>query len=349
MKNISPIHIVYCYRQPRNLFSIERVFESVSSHLHENISYENLFVPCHGTGWREILRNLKRCRNVECSLFHVTGDVHYCVLASRQPAVLTIHDLGGILNDPNPLKRFFKKLWWIRLPVRAAKAVTCISEATRRELLAVCRIDPAKVHVIHNPVDDMFCWSDRAFREECPRLLHFAKFANKNSVRLARALAGIRCHLRIVGRISDEFRLALEENGIDYSHSWKLSNKEIIAEYRDCDMVCFPSLYEGFGMPIIEAQASGRVVLTSNRPPMNDIAGNGAWLVEPEDVLSIRNGIQTLLEDGELRNRLLKIGRENVKRFSTGTIAAEYEKLYRKVLYNTASLPSINGGHDDCT
>ena len=77
---------------------------------------------------------------------------------------------------------------------------------------------------------------------------------------------------------------------IRYVYKCDLSNQEILDEYMNCDIVSFPSLYEGFGMPIIEGQAVGRVVFTSDLEPMKEIAGDAALLVDPYSIESIRNG-----------------------------------------------------------
>lgn len=84
-------------------------------------------------------------------------------------------------------------------------------------------------------------------------------------------------------------------------------------------------------MPIIEGQATGRVVLTSDIAPMNEIAGEAAWFVNPYDVESIRNGFIKLINDAELRKELISKGKENVKRFAVEKIAADYLNLYREV------------------
>ena len=110
-----------------------------------------------------------------------------------------------------------------------------------------------------------------------------------------------------------------------------LTDEQMADEYRRADMVSFASLAEGFGMPIIEGQATGRVVVTSALPPMNEVAGGGAVLVDPLSVESIRHGFLAAMRDAELRRRLIAIGRANVERFSAETIAAQYVALYRRV------------------
>lgn len=121
----------------------------------------------------------------------------------------------------------------------------------------------------------------------------------------------------------------LQENNIDYSSCANISDEELLKEYNRCDIVNFPSLYEGFGMPIIEGQATGRVVVTSNLSPMKDVAGGCAVLVDPNDIQSLRQGYFEAINHGEC---YIVKGLENVKRFSVETIARQYFNLIKNLL-----------------
>jgi len=93
----------------------------------------------------------------------------------------------------------------------------------------------------------------------------------------------------------------------------------------------FASTYEGFGMPIIEAQAIGRPVITSNIGAMKEVALDTACLVDPYDVESIKNGIQKLIRDEAYRDLMIKKGLKNVERFSLETISNQYIALYKSI------------------
>jgi glycosyltransferase involved in cell wall biosynthesis len=97
-------------------------------------------------------------------------------------------------------------------------------------------------------------------------------------------------------------------------------------------MVVFASTYEGFGLPIVEANATGRPVITSNICSMPEIAGSAACFVDPSDCSSIRQGILRVMNDDGYRADLIGRGLENVKRFRADTIAAQYAALYQEVL-----------------
>jgi glycosyltransferase involved in cell wall biosynthesis len=103
------------------------------------------------------------------------------------------------------------------------------------------------------------------------------------------------------------------------------------AAYRNCDVVAFCSRYEGFGLPILEAQAMEKPLLTTGLQPMKDVAGDGALFVDP-DAASIRAGLQTIFRDEALRQRLVDAGRRNLARFDAETIAGEYARVYRRII-----------------
>lgn len=271
----------------------------------------------------------------QADINHITGDVHYGILACRRRSinVLTIHDCVMLTRlAPGSLRYRILKWLWYDLPVKKADIVTVISENTKKELLEYTKCDPEKIRVITNFVDPAFVPSPASFNAERPRILFVGVTPNKNLIRLAEAMKGLPAELDIIGTATPDQAKALDGNGISWAQSAHLSAEEVRRKYIDADMLAFPSIYEGFGLPIVEAQATGRPVLTSALSPMRDVAGTGACLVDPYSVDSIRDGIRKIIADGDYRKSLVEEGYKNVKRFRLEEIAGQYATLYRQMI-----------------
>ena len=107
---------------------------------------------------------------------------------------------------------------------------------------------------------------------------------NKNLDRIVKALKGIHCKLVVVGALTDEQKKLIVDTGVDLENHVNLDDAAIGRQYQAADVVMFVSTYEGFGLPILEAQAAGRPLITSRRSPMQEVAGPGSCLVDPENV-----------------------------------------------------------------
>jgi glycosyltransferase involved in cell wall biosynthesis len=111
----------------------------------------------------------------------------------------------------------------------------------------------------------------------------------------------------------------------------RLTDEELVEAYRRCDMVVFASLYEGFGLPILEAQAMGRPVITSNFGAMREAAGDGALLVDPYSVEAIRAAILRIKNEPALREDLIAKGLRNAAKFSATAVANSYAQIYKQL------------------
>lgn len=108
---------------------------------------------------------------------------------------------------------------------------------------------------------------------------------------------------------------------------FNISDSDVCRIYRESDIVAFISISEGFGMPILEAQASGCVLLCSGIEPMTEIAGEGALFVDPFDVTSVRKGLLLLLSNNDICLSLVKRGYENLYRFNPTRIVEDFISL----------------------
>jgi len=187
------------------------------------------------------------------------------------------------------------------------------------------------VRVIGNPVLDGFVPHPLPARTGPPVVLLMGTWPNKNLSTSAAALRGLDCRVVVVGAVGDEQRALLDGAGLQWEHRSGLDDAGVVATYRACDLLLFPSTSEGFGMPILEAQATGRPVVTSDRSPMRDVAGGAAELVDPTDVAGVRAGVKRVLGDKEHRENLIAAGFLNVERYSLPAVAAQYAAGYDEV------------------
>ena len=333
-------HLEYIFRKIYAGYSIEGLFTQLAATMRQSHTYtvEEAFAPNMTLSLSCLYKNLRFAARQRADIYHITGDVHYLILA-LPPArtVLTIHDCVSLTRQQgagNPIR--FRLLWllYYYLPMHRAHYMTTVSEKSRQELQHYMGVALAnKVRVVPNHYNPRFKPSPKAFNEHKPTILHIGTAPHKNLPRLLEALAGICCSLTIIGHLSPEQRQQLDLSGLDYVQKERLTETEILAEYVACDLVAFASMYEGFGMPIIEANAVGRPVLTSALSPMQDVAGPGACLVDPDSVPSIRAGILRIITDEDYRHQLIDAGYENARQYTIEQIATRYEAIYQELTH----------------
>ncbi len=323
--------ITYFHRNLKAGFSIDKVSQTYIKKVEKQLSVEQFYVPCYRADPVSCLRNLWfvfKHRNKK-GINHVTGDIHYTILALVGcKSILTVHDTCLLKYVRNPIKKFITKLFWYKLPFKIVNQLICISENTKNEILKITQ--RKNIKIIHNAVDSLFQPVPKDFSKEKPIILQIGTGWNKNLLNIASALSSIPCDLRIIGKLSLEQQEFLKNEHINYSMSFNLTDREIVEEYKNCDIVCFCSIFEGFGMPIIEAQAVGRAIITSNIEPMSEIAGYGALFVNPQNICEIRNGVLSIIQDDLLRNTIIQNGYKNVKHFNPISITQKYIELYQQ-------------------
>ncbi|MDB5191412.1 MAG: glycosyltransferase [Segetibacter sp.] len=324
--------VVYYHRKDAYKFSIETYFRSVRAHLPPEITAIVAEASFYSKGLLKRVYIALEAAWRQGDINHVTGDIHFVTLMlKKRKTILTIHDLG-FLSHPSPFARKILKLFWLTLPVKHATVITTVSLSTKNEILKNVHCQAAKIRVVNTCISANFKRCNKLFNEEEPVILQIGTAPNKNCCRMAEALEGIKCQLEIIGVPSVDYLNSLSKAKIRYRTFSNLSDAEIIEKYNNCDIVLFASTYEGFGMPIIEANTVGRVVITSNISSMPEVAANAACFVDPYSVDSIRKGVKKVIKEHEFRNELIEEGFRNSKRFNVVTVANQYADIYKQVL-----------------
>jgi len=326
--------VAFFLRKPRKVgnYSVEFIFEDVKARLKDEMQAYTFFSTYESAGLFKRLYNCIEASFRQKRVNHVTGDINYLgLMLSKKRTIHTILDCV-FLSSTSGIRHKILKLFWLTIPLNRSAYVTAISHATKEEILKYKKnYRPERIVVIPVAISNKFKRKDKPFKKEKPVILQVGAAHNKNIPRLIEALKGINCELHIVGKQNEEYEALLKQANIDYVYQWGLTDEEMIKKYEEADMLAFVSTYEGFGMPILEANAVGRPVVTANILSMPEVAGNAACLVDPYDVAAIRQGITKVINDDDYRNTLIQKGFENIKRFDPALIANEYLALYKRV------------------
>ena len=328
------MQVVHFNRKPRphGNYSIEGFYKQIREALKDKIEFTVIECPYESNGFFKRLYNALYAAFKQGGINHVTGDVNFLNLFFRKKKnIITILDCV-LLDRLTGIKQKIIKLFWYTIPIARSKYVVAISQATKDEILKYVKCDPDKIKVIHVSISPIFHRSDKEFNKQNPIILHIGTALNKNLSGLIKAITGLSCKLVIIGQLNDEYTKELNDYNIDYENYVNLSDEEMFEQYKSCDMLSFVSTYEGFGMPIVEANTVGRAVITSNLLSMPEIAGNAALFVNPFKIDEIRNGIVKLINDDKYRNDLAENGYINSNRFRLEYISNDYFDLYNQLI-----------------
>ena len=323
--------VVFLRKKRKEANSIEEIFYSLKKYLGNDIDFIEL--PYSGANIMSIFRNIFFAYRHRGDVNHISGEVHYIALGLGRKTLLTIHDVQSIIRG-NKIERIIKKWLWFKLPLLIVRKVSVISHSTEKEVISLIPKAKSKTSVVYNPVTIQYTplTSLEQFRNrKCKNILHIGTKPNKNLEGVLKAVNGLQIELTIVGRMSESQTQLAQELNINYKNYHNLLYTEILKFYSDSDVVTFPSFYEGFGMPIIEANAIGVPIVASNIPVLHEVANDAAYFVNPNSIPSIREAILLLLEDNTLREKLIELGKENIKRFAPQTIAEQYKVLYNQL------------------
>lgn len=344
----------YTYHLARALLDLDRENEYIFIHRlrtgHDIYRRgREFFVPHLPTGpLRNIAENIRLARHED--EFDIVHEPFLGLfMKARFRKVVTVHDLTSLFfrfDSPVSFDIYFRLV--MPRVVRGASAVLADSEATRKDILHHYGAAPDKVTTVYpgveeRPVDPAVVAAVREkFSLDQPFILFVGTpMRRKNLAAAIRAFAkvrkdGERCRFVIAGKKEREYgnlmrlarRLGLER---DVLFTGYLDDEEIRAIYRSASLLVYPSLYEGFGFPLLEAMAQSIPVACSNVSSLPEVAGDAAITFDPGDVDDIARAIKRGLTDDGLRKELVGRGRLRVKEFTWEKTASRVLQVYNRV------------------
>jgi glycosyltransferase involved in cell wall biosynthesis len=298
-------------------------------------------------------------RRLHCDVVHIPH-LFWIPRGLPCPYVVTVHDLlnhiGGGPDDSSLSRKI--RVQFTGRALRKAARILAVSQFTKSEIERLFEIPDEKIEVVYNAIDERFLAghandADRQmiaerYQVNYPFLLYAGSIQpHKNVVRIIEAFSALKTELEKERQLAD---LKLIIIGDDLSSHPDLRRTvirsgvqndvrflgfvpiEVLRIFYDVAKVfVFPSLYEGFGLPPLEAMAHGTPVVTSNTSSLPEVAGNAAVLVNPENIFEIRRGLQKALLDPSLRARMKQRGYEQAQRFSWTNSVTRILEVYSEV------------------
>jgi glycosyltransferase involved in cell wall biosynthesis len=284
---------------------------------------------------------------------------HEAPLWAPARLLVTVHDCAHLLFPSASASKFqrLRNFWRTAQVVRRASHILAVSNSTKDDLVSIFNVDPGRISVIYNALDDRFARRSLAddhaavlerYQIKEPFVLYAGRIRfHKNVHRLIEAFAVLKSDLAGHAQygslklviIGDELsrrqylRLKVVQSGVqqDVRFFGSVPAPTLRVFYQSAALFAFPSLYEGFGLPPLEAMANRAPVLASNSSSLPEVLEDAALLVNPENVFEIARGMKTILIDKEMRENLIEKGLVQVSKFSWLAAAEQVVQAYRRI------------------
>ena len=320
-------------------------------------NFRQLYLPDEETFWRRHLALLFGMHSHNVDLLHVPH--HEAPFFKPSKLVVTVHDCVHVLFPPENSSKFQNYRSYLRTKkvVQGAKHVLAVSHSTKEDLINIFGLPERSISVIHNALDERFAFDHVAedrkqvlerYQLKEPFVLYSGKIRpHKNLHRLIEAFAVLKSELTEDDRyknlkliiIGDELskhqylRLTVVRSGVqqDVRFFGFVPYPILRVFYQSAALFAFPSLYEGFGLPPLEAMANRTPVIASNTSSLPEVLDDAALLVNPENVFDIARGMKLILSDDLLRQKLIQKGIEQVAKFSWKVAAQKVVETYQLI------------------
>lgn len=309
--------------------SIESIFEP------DLFPYRRVTLNNDINHWLSLWRILCQVATIKERVIHITGEVNYVAfLLFWKRTIITVHDIGRI-EEFKGIKGVIYRIVWFLLPFYCADRLVVISNETRLELIRRFGWVKNKIEMIPNYQRFLGEFRLRADIDKANRaktILAVGTKENKNLLRLFSATDNMpNISIIVVGPVTDKLRDYLRGRS-NIKLAGRVSDESLVDYYLKCDLLYFCSIYEGFGLPILEAQFFKLPVITSSISSMPEVAGEGALFVNPFSVSEIKSGIESLLENKMLAKDLVKKGTLNLERYSQKSFKNRYVDIYKSLM-----------------
>lgn len=353
----------YVYELTRNLFQLDSQNEYVlffndpeyDAFKPPNERVTKVRVNAPHYSFSEQVKFLFQLRKQKLGLMHFT---HFnAPILYKHPSIVTIHDLTLSFYPGKKMTSPFHRIAYkktIHSAVKNAQKTIAVSRNTKKDIEDILKTDPKKILVIYEAVHEAFRPIEddtykmklkEKFNIETPFILYTGVWrTHKNLPNLIRAFAILKKEYGYPGKLvitgkhdpvyaQDIFQMpetvALDDQII---FTGMVDELELIALYNAAQVYAFPSLYEGFGLPPLEAMQCGTPVAASNRSCIPEVCGDNALFFDPKDPRDIADKIYTITSENAVRERLINNGLAHVKNFSWEKMAQQTLQLYNEIL-----------------
>ena len=336
-ENANNKYLLYNYRKGNVAFDLPAGVEEIRPKLQNKLA-ANL--------WRQRLISGKAKKD-GVEIFHgLAQELPYGLQKKGIKSIVTIHDLI-FLRFPNLYKRIDRNIYLkkVKHACLVSDLVVAVSSQTRQDLIDLLQVPAEKIVVIHQGCDPLF-WQKHQ-NNILPMIKKFGlpeRFAlfvgtlepRKNPARVAEVCAKLEIPLVLVGKPTAYWTKFLQSASTAQQVYWQhirvSSTRDLATLYAMADVFIYPSIFEGFGIPVLEALASGTPVITGNNSALREVAGPASTLINVESSADLSKAIMALWNNEELRHNNSEKGLNFAQQFTDGVLAKQWLNTYKNVL-----------------